>query len=1018
MNNTVVRYFLFCLLLWPGMLISQTVRVTGTVTDQSTGEALPGATIVVRGADGLGTVTDIDGNFQLSAPAGTTLEVSYIGYATEYRRLTGDIVLMVALRPQVSEIEELVIVGAAIRKSDLTGSVARVTAETLKEAPTSSVVQALQGRVPGIYVQSSAAPGSKASIKIRGNNSIHYGTNPIFVIDGLVIEGGFDMISPEDIATIDILKDASATAIYGSRGANGVVVITTKKGTKGEMRINYDTWTAWQEFSKEMPIMDGNQIYDLRIDAYANAYMDKNPTRDREQYIRNSLANPNPVRNLIFSAEELESYTNGITHSWLDEIVRRGLQKNHSVSMSGGHNEGNYFMSFSFNDQMGQLANSGYKRYSGKVNTEQQVKSWLKIGTNNTFIYTNEQPVANGNMFITSLRASPLLPVSETYWYMREGKIDNQSANNPIRDLTVDRDVITGRLLNSNYLNVQPIEGLNIRSTFSLDLQQSEDYTYYPTTSTQSYKGAHDGQSVQIKSKNLNWQWDNTIAFDKILAGKHRINALVGSNISFFEYNYNQQNASGYNNDLFSYYYPQGASEKDKFFLAGNFTTYSLQSYLARFNYAYDSRYYITLTGRYDGSSRFGPSNKWGFFPSVAGSWNISEEAFMQDQDIVDNLRLRAGYGIAGNQNIPNYGYMTLFSPSTSLNSNILRNTGRYGNPYLRWEKQKQLNLGLDAGFLSDRLNMSFDVFQIENEDLLMERSTAPSSGYLRKIDNVGALENKGVEFMINAIPVQHGSFSWELTFNIAADRNKISRLYDDVQEIYNLGGYSNNEIQRTGNLFVGQPLNTIYVYKFGQIVQESDLDYVNSMQLGSRIVRPGDILPFDRDGNLTINDLDRFVVGKMDPDFYGGFSTSIRYQGISLLVNAHYSYGARRISSLYETLMSSIGNSGAHTDLLNRWTPENTDTNVPRAYSDGGRFNIWDVDWAVQDASFLRISEISLSWAVPRSWLSRIHIDGLRLYVTGNNLFTFTKYKGYDPDSGDWYPSSRQLVFGTNISI
>jgi TonB-linked SusC/RagA family outer membrane protein len=1018
MNQSIARLLLSAIFLLPGWLLAQNVEVTGRVTDYQTGEALPGATLIVRSVEGLGTVTDLDGHFSLAVPAGAMLEISYIGYATENRRISGPTHLEIALRPQAREIEELVIVGAAIRKSDLTGSVARVTAETLSEAPTSSVVQALQGRVPGIYVQSSAAPGSKASIQIRGRNSIHYGTNPIFVIDGLVIEGGFDMLNPEDIASIDILKDASATAIYGSRGANGVIVITTKKGTKGEMRINYDTWYGFQEFSKEMPLMDGNQIFDLRVDAYANAYMDKNPNRDRDQYIRNSLTNTNPIRNLIFSAEELASHAEGLTHSWLDEVVQKGVQQNHSISFSGGHDVGNYFISFNFNDQVGQLANSGYERYSGKVNTEQIIKSWMRVGTNNTFIYTNEQPVANGSMFINSLRASPLLPVSEEYWYLREGKIDNQSANNPLRDLYVDRDVVTGRLLSSNYLNINPIEGLNVRSTFSIDLQQQEDYSYFPTNSTQSYKGAHEGQSVQVKRKNLNWQWDNSITYDRIIAGRHRVNALLGSNVSYYEYNYNQQNASGYNNDLFSYYYPQGASDKDKFYLAGNFTTHSLQSFLGRINYSYASRYYITLTGRYDGSSRFGPTNKWGFFPSVAGSWNITEEAFMQNQRLVENLRLRAGYGIAGNQNIPNYGYMTLFSPYTSLNSNVLRNTGRYGNPYLRWEQQKQLNLGLDAGFFRDRLNLSVDVFQIQNEDLLMERSTAPSSGYLRKIDNVGALENKGIEFMVNAVPVSRGDFSWEVTFNIASDRNKVTRLYDDVTEIYNLGGYSNNEIQRTGNLFLGQPLNTIYVYKFDRIVQEGDMDYVNSLQLGSRIVLPGDILPLDKDGNLIINDLDRFVVGTMDPDFYGGFSTNFRFRGWNLLVNAHYSHGASRISSLYETLMSSYGNSGAHIDLLNRWTPENTDTNVPRAYSDGGRFNLWDVDWAVQDASFIRISEISLSWAVPRSWLRHIHVQNLRFYVTGHNLVTLTRYKGYDPDSGDWYPSSRQMVFGANISI
>ena len=469
---------------------------------------------------------------------------------------------------------------------------------------------------------------------------------------------------------------------------------------------------------------------------------------------------------------------------------------------------------------------------------------------------------------------------------------------------------------------------------------------------------------------------------------------------------------------MFTYKYTQGASDKTKFYLASDFSSYSLQSYLARINYTYDSRYLLTFTGRSDGSSKFGTSNKWGFFPSVAGSWNISNEAFMQQQKVISNLRLRVGYGIAGNQNIPNYGYFTLYNPAQSLGSNMLVNDGRYGNPNLRWEKQKQLNLGINTGFFNDRINFSLDVYKINNEDLLMQRSTAPTSGYTSKLDNVGAMENKGIEFALDVKAINGELFKWNIAFNIAADRNKITKFYDNVTEIYNLGGYSNNEIQREGNLFLGQPLNNIYVYKFDRIAQESDMAYINTLQLGSRIVKPGDILPLDRDHNGIINDQDRFVVGKKDPDFYGGLSTNLSYKWFTININSQYSYGAHKISYLYESLMSSIGNSGAHTDLLNRWTPQNTKTNIPRAYSESGRFNLSDVDWAVQDASFFRISEITFSFTFPKEWLQSIKMDNIRVYYTGNNLLTLTHYKGFDPESGDWYPSYKMHVIGANISF
>lgn len=285
-------------------------------------------------------------------------------------------------------------------------------------------------------------------------------------------------------------------------------------------------------------------------------------------------------------------------------------------------------------------------------------------------------------------------------------------------------------------------------------------------------------------------------------------------------------------------------------------------------------------------------------------------------------------------------------------------------------------------------------------------------------ISNVGALENKGAEFALNVNAINKKELTWNFSFNIAADRNKITRLYDNMTEIYNLGGYSNNEIQREGNLFLGQPLNNIFVYKFDRIVQESDMAYVNTLQKGSRVVKPGDILPLDRDNNEIINDLDRMVVGKKDPDFYGGFTTYLSYRSIALNVNTTYSKGAKRVSYLYETLMGSIGNSGAHIDLLKRWTPENTNTNIPRAFSDGGRYGLGETDWTVQDASFFRISELSLSYTLPGKWIRPFGLQNLRLYTTGQNLLTVTPYKGYDPDSGDWYPSSRSWIFGLNISF
>jgi TonB-linked SusC/RagA family outer membrane protein len=493
---------------------------------------------------------------------------------------------------------------------------------------------------------------------------------------------------------------------------------------------------------------------------------------------------------------------------------------------------------------------------------------------------------------------------------------------------------------------------------------------------------------------------------------------MLGTSASYYGETWNQTDAAGFGNDLFSYKKLEGAAKKDMFELGSDFSSYTLMSYTARLNYVFDSRYYVTGTIRRDGSSRFSRGNQWGIFPSLVGSWNVTGESFMQNQNIFDNLRVRLGYGLSGNQNIPNYGFLTLFNPRTSLGNYILENSGLYGNPELKWEAQKQWNTGLDISVLKNRLNFVLDFFHISNDDLLMQKSMAGSSGYSTQLANVGLMENKGVELSIDADLIDARDFKWDLGFTLSANKNKITKLYDNMDVLYKLGGYSNNEIQREGNLFVGESINNIYVYKFDKIAQDEDMNYVNSLDLGSRIVKPGDILPLDRDGNGIINDNDRYIVGNTDPDFYGGIHTSFSYKDISLNVIGTYSVGADRISYLYENLMSGKGASAAHEDMKNRWTPENTNTNIPRAYSEGGRFGLNEVDWAVQDASFFRLSVVTLSYKLPAKWLDAVKIDNLRLYVTANNLATFSKYKGFDPEGGDWYPTSKMYVVGLNLTF
>ena len=999
--------------------MAQSVKIEGSVRDSQTDELLPGVNVMVKGSS-IGAMTNIDGAFSITVQKGSVLEFSFIGYEKQEYGVKGNAKIQVELNPVGIAMDEVIVVGASMKKSDLTGSVARVTDKTLQQIPTADLNTALQGKVAGVFIQNSAKPGEAASIKIRGNNSIQYGTSPIYVIDGLLVDQGFEMLNPNDIATIDVLKDASATAIYGARGANGVVVITTKKGQKGKARVTYDGWYVSQSFSKEMPLINGSQLHDLRVEAYINEFNNTTnlPPARREKYIKDNFLSTTVPPNTIFTEDEMEAYLSGKTYNWLDAVTQNAYQQNHAVSFSGAGDKGSYFMSFNYNQQEGLMKNVSYERYTGKINLDQMVKPWLKVGTNTTFVYQVGHPVADDNTFPVALRADPLLPISGEYWYMKYGTEESQSNNNPIRDLNVVRDANQARLMSSNFININPIKGLDIRSTFSIDYMSKEDYTYYSTETTQSYKASADGQAKHRKDKMLNWQWDNTVSYKTLIKEKHRISAVLGANMSYYSQNWNSLDVKGFGNDFFSYKAIAGASKKEDFGVNSDFWTYSMASVFLRAGYVYDSRYYVTFTGRYDGSSKFGTNNKWGFFPSVSASWNITGEEFMQSQNVINNLRLRVGYGLAGNQNIPNYGYQTLYDVRATLGTSALINWGRYGNPDLRWEKQKQINVGLDYGMFNDRLSFTLDLFHIDNEDLLMTISKSPSSGYLDQLANVGTLRNRGIEFSINATPIRTKDWNWNIGFNISADRNKIIKLDGQAQEIYKLGGMSNNEIQTEGNLFVGESLNTIYMYLFDRIIQESDMDYVNSLELGSRTAQPGDILPLDRDHNGIINDKDRTVVGVKDPKFYGGIHTTVSWKGLELTLVGNYSYGAKKTSFLYNSLVTSDGRSAAHKDILNRWTPENTNTLIPRAYHAFSGFGYGSTSLCLQDASFFRLSSATLAYTFPRKLINKIYLDNLRIYFTGSNLFTATKYRGFDPETGDWYPNTRMYVVGLNISF
>jgi TonB-dependent starch-binding outer membrane protein SusC len=996
---------------------AQSTRVSGRVISQGDGnteETLPGVSVSIKGTS-LGTVTDTDGNYTVDVPSkDVTLVFTFIGYTTEEIRVGEQTTINVTLTPDITTLEEVVVVGAVVRRQDLTGSVAHATDEQLRQQPVSTFSQAIQGRMAGVLVQNDPRPGSNGTtIQIRGNNSLQFGTNPIVVVDGLIMDGGLNLVNPNDIASIDVLKDASATSLYGARASNGVVVITTKKGKKGEGRITYDGWVGVQELTRIMPRLGTKDLFDLRVDAFANAYMDNNPTADRQQYINDQILNE--TNSVAFAPYEFEAHRNNQSYDWLDKVIRTGRQQNHTLGFSRGNDDGSIYVSFNYVDQKGVVQNAGYQRYTGRFNGEQNIKRWLKIGTTTSYSRSADQ-FADGSVFGTANGANPMLAITDTSNYLKWAGIVDQNLYNPLRSLRIKGDSYQTRLMSSNYVAINPMEGLNVRSTFLADVMDKRDFWYTPNDIGQSLRNSTDGTASQRNDHWLNWQWDNSVTYDKIINEKHVISGLATFSLQKNNWDYNQIDAKGFAANDFGYKFIGEAFNKDQFQVASDFVTSTIVSYLGRVNYTYNDRYYATVTVRRDGSSRFGEGHKWGTFPSMVLAWNIAKEPFMENLNL-DLLKLRAGYGRVGNQNIPNYAYLTLYRAQVTGANVDYKPEGTLGNASVGWESQKQVNVGLDVAVLNNRLTFTADYFNTDNTGLLMRRTLPLTSGFSSTISNVGVLNNHGIELAANATIINTQDLRWSVAANFTATRNKIEALYGDVDAIYNRGGYTGVEMQREGNFFVGESVNSIYVYKFDKIAQQSDMDRVAEMKLG-RKVRPGDILPLDRDNDGDVDDDDRYAVGRKDPKFFGGFSTDLTFKNFSLNAVFNYNYGSKRISGLYEGYMNGTGMYAAHEDMLGRWTPTNTNTNVPRAYNGGDRYGYGDVDLGVQNASFLRLSALTLAYNLPASVTQRLKMNNFRLYVTGSNVFLVTKYKGYDPETGDDFPNSRMLVTGVNIGF
>ncbi|MEL7598959.1 MAG: TonB-dependent receptor [Proteiniphilum sp.] len=1017
MKSGKLIYLIFALLCSIN-LVAQKMEVTGKVIDEISNPII-GASVLEKGTTN-GTVSDINGNFTLSVEKNSILSISYIGCLTREIEITEGGSLEVILQEDTEVLDEVIIVGTSIRKSDLTGAVSSVSAEVLAEKPVTNINQALQGRVAGVFISSGARPSDDSKIKIRGINTINGSTDPIYVVDGMVMDNayaGFNAVNLNDVSSIEVLKDASATALYGSRGSNGVVLITTKKGRRGEGKITYDGWVGIQNYAKVPKTMDTRQLFELRKEAYVNGYMQTNPNGNVEEFIENEVMGSNRV----FADYEFESYQNNRNYNWLDEVSRTGVQQNHLLSFSNASDRGAFYLSFGYSDNKGLIKKTGQGKYSGRINADQNIKPWLKVGTNSSLTRTMNSIVSDGVMN-RARNANPMLPISDEIQTLNWQGIFNQNNFNPLRSLRIDNDLVYNRFMSSNFIDISFLENFNFRTTFSLDYAQRQQNEYIPNDIYEAERYGTQGQATDNRDERTVWQWDNTLSYDKVI-DEHRINTLIGTSATQTNGSWINASAQGFGSNLFSYHSLNSGYKRDQRGLSSSWWKATLLSYILRANYGYDGRYLLTATARYDGSSKFAKGHQWGIFPSLSAAWNITEEEFMESQDLFDQLKFRAGFGVVGNQNISDFAYLSLYHTNYTGTSDTgytysFVSDGRRGTENISWEKQRQWNIGLDMTALNNRINFSVDAFLIKNKDLLMSHSLPTTSGYNYTIENIGAIENKGVEFSLGATLMQTKDFEWNLSGTLSLDKNKVTQLYGNADVVYNVDGDRN--IQKEGNLFLGESRNTIYIWRTGGIAQEVDMERLSKINWQGYNVNPGDLYPLDANDDGHIDQNDRAVIGSTDPKFYGGFATDFTWKGLSFNAVFNYSYGARRLSPYYESLIGSKGSSNASIDLLDRWTPDNTTAEFPRVLAgfDYNHYGAYQMDFSVQDASYLRLSALTLSYNLPQSVLNRLNLSSLRIYTTGSNLFSLTHYKGYDPETGDWYPPTKMYVVGVNFSF
>ena len=1045
---------LLCLMLMVPLASSaQKITVKGTVS--AADGPIIGATVKVKGAQ-TAAVTDFDGKYTIQAAPNATLQFSYIGYVAKEVNVGGKTLIDVTLEEDNNMLSEVVVVGyGTMRKVDLTGAVTQVDNQAIERSVTTSIDQVLQGRAAGVQIQANTGtPGGSSTIRIRGTNSLNASSQPIFVIDGVIIDSdGSDNgntnplagINPSDIVTMDILKDASATAIYGSRASNGVIMITTKRGKAGEATITYDGYIGWQQMPKKLDVLDLRQ--------YAQHYNDI-----ADAQIKTAVG--------TFLRPDLL----GKGTDWQDELFSTAFMTNHSLSLTGGNEKTTYAISAGYLHQDGIGLSTGFKRQTLRGNIDTQLKDWLRGGISFSLSDSRQEMEKNWDIIMTALRSQPSVAVRNPEGGY-DGPDDQWMPDNAVALAEIKTNY--AKRLNfrlNTYLEATLYKGLTFKTELSTDYNLNKTKTYQPDY-TFGVRVSSQRDGAWYKNDSKYWSWRNILTYTGTFAEKHNINVMVGQEMS---HNY-WENMSATNQGYLSNSVIDlraGETTGNNVNIDGYQNNTSLFSFFGRALYNYDDRYLLTATIRRDGSSKFADGHRWGWFPSAAFAWRVSQENFLKNSKVISNLKLRLGWGATGNQNVQDWAYMAMLANYTTTWGVGVLNANN-ANPDLKWETTYSTNIGFDLSLFNNRIDIVFDWYYKKTKDLLMELSlpaflgSGSGSNYgvaSNPWGNVGSLRNTGIEVTVNTVNIQSADFTWRSNIVFSMNRNKVTSL-DTETGTLPMPLQIGSETATVTNTVVGHPIGQFWGYKvIGRFDKPEDFYYkaadgsIKPVALpeGASIATSptaggvfiGDYIYEDIDGNGVIDNNDQTFIGNPEPKFTWGFGNTFSYKGFDLTIQFSGSYGNKIMNYGRRFLDITGSTSNQLTTVLDYARVAKIDPNGPEDYRNyyvtnpstimprlstesGVNKNNRVSDAYVEDGSYIRLQNVSLAYTLPRQWLKSIYLTNVKIYCNIQNLFTITKYDGFDPEVGSMrgtallngvdysrYPSPRIYTVGVNVQF